>query len=443
MKIIHPYTDTNSLRPLRGNFHTHTTRSDGACPPQQVIDDYAARGYDFLMLSDHDIYTSAEDLTKLDSKGMVLIPGNEVSRGGPHLLHIGEGGFVEPNPQRQAVISEIVQRGGLAVVNHPNWHADFNHCTIAQMREWVGYMGMEIFNGVIQRLPGSPYATDKWDQLLSAGRRIWGFANDDSHHPARDVALGWNMVYARQRSAEGVIDALREGRFYASTGVKITKIEVGDDTIRIETTNAHRINAFMQGGTRFAFADAGKIEIKVPANAIYVRFECWGAGEQFAWTQPFFIVAETDKGAAKQFLTQWYVADIMPGLALHQARPVTPRDSTLRWTELEAGSGSPPDGFLDTRAQSSARDGVVYCWTKIESPVDGQGLLYLGFDGPVRAWVNGEPVFDGPGTNPATPDKVAVNVTFRKGANELVVALDTNEGKAWGIFARCDLNKSA
>ena len=31
------------------------------------------------------------------------------------------------------------------------------------------------------------------------------------------------------------------------------------------------------------------LEVEVPADAGYVRFECWGAGETFAWTQPFFI----------------------------------------------------------------------------------------------------------------------------------------------------------
>jgi len=32
------------------------------------------------------------------------------------------------------------------------------------------------------------------------------------------------------------------------------------------------------------------IELEVPEGARYVRFECWGDGEAFAWTQPFFIV---------------------------------------------------------------------------------------------------------------------------------------------------------
>ncbi len=47
-----------------------------------MIDDYAARGYDFLMISDHDIHTSPEDYAALDARGLVLIPGNEITRRG-------------------------------------------------------------------------------------------------------------------------------------------------------------------------------------------------------------------------------------------------------------------------------------------------------------------------------------------------------------------------
>ena len=58
--------------------------------------------------------------------------------------------------------------------------------------------------------------------------------------------------------------------------------------IRVATANARRIVALMQTARRFAQADAPVLEVEVPAEATYVRFECWGDGEQFAWTQPFF-----------------------------------------------------------------------------------------------------------------------------------------------------------
>ncbi len=45
---------------LRGNLHTHTTRSDGLLSPQATVDEYARRGYDFLSLTDHSVVTPLE-----------------------------------------------------------------------------------------------------------------------------------------------------------------------------------------------------------------------------------------------------------------------------------------------------------------------------------------------------------------------------------------------
>lgn len=179
------------------------------------------------------------------------------------------------------MIDAAIDGTGFIVVDHPDWQPGFNHCTLEQLKAWSGYQGIEIYNGVIARLNGSPYALQKWESLLSEGRRVWGFASDDSH-AAQDVALGWNVVSAPERTPQAVVDALCRGRFYASTGVEITGIHVEGLHIRIETTNAERIVASSDWGHRFAIADASTIEVNVPENASYVRFECWGRGEQFA-----------------------------------------------------------------------------------------------------------------------------------------------------------------
>ena len=288
--LNHPYGGLSGGRWLRGNLHAHTTRSDGAREPQAVVDDYAARGYDFLMLSDHDVYTSELMLAELAARGMVLIPGNEVTAGGPHMLHVYADRRVEPVAQRQRVLMEAGHGRGFVVACHPNWEKHFEHCPLDWLMQWDGYAGLEIYNGLIGRHPGSPYASDKWDQLLSAGRRLWGFANDDSHAAQGDTGLGWNMVYSAERTAKGIADALAAGRFYASTGVVITDIQVDRQRICIRTENAQRIVAHKRFGQRLAVVDAGAMEVEVPEDAAYVRFECWGAGEQFAWTQPFFVV---------------------------------------------------------------------------------------------------------------------------------------------------------
>ena len=287
--IEHPYTNLNDGQWLRGNLHTHSTLSDGNHPPQTVIEQYAKAGYDFLMMSDHDLYTSETHYADLNNFGIALIPGNEISRNGPHILHVDADKHVHCHEDRQLVIDEINQGRGFSIVPHPNWKEDFNHCPHERLEKWQGYTGLEIYNGVVTRLNGSPYATDRWDRLLASGRRLWGYAHDDFHDLTNgDFARGWNVAYANHRSPESIVRALRTGKFYASTGVIISCLHVNGNRIHIETENAERIVALADTARRIAVADGSSMEVEMANGIRYLRLECWGRGEQFAWTQPFW-----------------------------------------------------------------------------------------------------------------------------------------------------------
>ncbi len=63
--------------------------------------------------------------------------------------------------------------------------------------------------------------------------------------------------------------------------------------------------------------------------------------------------------------------------------------------------------------------------------------LMLGYDGPVRAWLDGKQLHDDPaGTNPATPVDAVIDLGTIEGSHQLVVALGARQGSAWGIFVR-------
>ena len=288
-RIANPYAQMGEARfRLRGNLHSHSTLSDGLLERQKVIDLYAERGYDFLELSDHDRLADRRALDAHASRGMVLIPGNEITANGPHIQHVDAPALVEPHRDRQKIIDAIRSTGGFAIVNHPDWLERFNHCPIEDLYRWQGYAGMEIYNGVICRLAGSPYALNKWDLVLSSGRRVWGFANDDFHRP-EDLALGWNVALCSERSAAAVVAALASGAFYASTGVAISDIRVKNTSITVETENAAKVVAVVDYGRRIAQARGLALTVEVPPDARYIRFECYGCGEETAWTQPFFM----------------------------------------------------------------------------------------------------------------------------------------------------------
>jgi hypothetical protein len=140
--------------------------------------------------------------------------------------------------------------------------------------------------------------------LLSQGRKIWAFANDDTHE-LDNIGLGWNVVFASDLTVEGLVEALKRGSFYASSGVVIDNITVKENHITIETENAEKIVATADYGYRLKEVEGRRIQFEfdgtVPypdkfqacchqdGRVRYIRFECFGKPEQFAWTQPFFV----------------------------------------------------------------------------------------------------------------------------------------------------------
>ena len=285
----------DNLRWYRGNLHTHTTYSDGTRSPEEVIADYEHRGYDFLTISDHDILVDPDDYQ--NATLMTLIPGVEISANGPHILHVNANGRLTPNEDRQKNLDEIArQPDSFAVLNHPNWLSrppDLHYST-RLMTHLKGYAGIEIYNGVIERLPGTALATDRWDHLLSMGLRLWGYGHDDSHD-TQDVAIVWNVVQAPDQTLEHIVAALREGRFYVSTGIDIQSIRVTGRRISILTSNATRIRFISQWGVIQTTTDSQAAEYTIPDNPVeagtlgYIRVECHGGDGTMAWTQPIWI----------------------------------------------------------------------------------------------------------------------------------------------------------
>lgn len=121
--------------------------------------------------------------------------------------------------------------------------------------------------------------------------------------------------------------------------------------------------------------------------------------------------------------------------------------SSLKALQMEKRSFT--ENFCSLRPEIVAlgnQDNVVYYDCKFSCSENMRLELLLGYDGPVKAWIDGKQVLHDPnGINPATPSKVKAGFTASAGVHELLVALGTNNGAAWGIFARLerlDLKKS-
>ena len=275
---------------LRGNLHTHTSPASAcsAMPLAQVLELYAQAGYDFLAISDHLVYTPATH------PRLTLISGMEWNS--PKQEHTGiYGKQVVSNPALPAFTSQTELIAALAgtdellILNHPNWQYR-PHYHREELLQAGDYDGVEIFNGVVKRLEGSEYATDKWDYLLAMGKRVLGFASDDAHIVS-DIGLGWIMVRAAGNSAGEIFAAIKAGNFYCSSGVQISDIFRNDRCIELETENAQEIQVLGEGGRLIQTTRDSRLTFDLAAaqGSSYVRFTAYGPGAAMAWTQPFFL----------------------------------------------------------------------------------------------------------------------------------------------------------
>ena len=146
---------------LKGNLHTHTDASDGDSPLGQVARWYDDHGYDFLVITDHNVRVSLEEMQGeliAEGRNLLLIPGEELTAWwqGPeriHALHVG--GIDTPHTlgassgetlveTLQAMIDRVVEAGGMPSLNHPNFWGSIGWGDMASLE---GLTHFEVFNG--------------------------------------------------------------------------------------------------------------------------------------------------------------------------------------------------------------------------------------------------------------------------------------------------------
>ena len=78
---------------LKGGLHCHTTRSDGAGAPDEVIRLHVQNGYDFLAITDHRQYNFQNFAPEQD---IVIVPGMEIDRNLEKLFTEGMKANISP-----------------------------------------------------------------------------------------------------------------------------------------------------------------------------------------------------------------------------------------------------------------------------------------------------------------------------------------------------------
>jgi len=277
---------------FKGNLHTHTTQSDGDRTPERATAWYREQGYDFLAITDHWVLTQGRQ-----EDGFITITGAELHGEGYHLLTLGLSAL--PDPARadspQETIDAVLAAGGLAYFAHPYWTGQLT----ADIVPIQGIHGIEVFNSVCEKMIGRGYSLVHWDELLTCGRRLQGLAVDDVHWRHGAQGGGWVMVRAPRLAEEDILNALRQGSFYATTGPSILDLRIvqGQDgvaALEVACSPCSRITFHAMGpyGRRYDAPDGGALErasFALRQEQRYLRVECRDAHGGAAWSNPVFV----------------------------------------------------------------------------------------------------------------------------------------------------------
>ena len=289
---------------LKGALHCHTTRSDGRGSPDKVIEYHYDHGYDFLAITDHDIYNYKNYSPNVP---VTIIPGfefgvdNGVGCEEFHTVCLGQekenGNPYEQDQiicqqtktqeEHQKFLDEFRRNNQLIFYCHPEWSGT----PARSVENFVGYFAYEIYNS------GSHIENDMdkdaiyWDELLGQGKKLFGVATDDGHL-MNQHCIGWVMVNA-ENNVKDILNSLESGKFYSSCGPEIYDFYLDGDSVTVECSNVSSIRLHCaKHPTRIVRSqgeDITRADFKIGGSYPYVRISVVDKAGKMAWTNPIFL----------------------------------------------------------------------------------------------------------------------------------------------------------
>lgn len=291
--LDNPYGLPGTYR--KGQLHVHSTNSfDGwtSLPPAHLALAYRDRGYQFVVITDHDVVTYPKEV---NDDSFLVIPGYESTSDSGHITGVFVEEPVSPSLRPQERINHMTTQGGLAILNHPGWRVGW---TNGDFRSLGNYVGFEIYNFVTSNLQERARRnTLLWHEALNAKgwtQRIWAVAVDDAHSPDA-IDKGWVMVKCPQLNQAAIRQALENGSFYASNGPSFSVLGVLGGAITAASPDATTIRFIDQDLRVLAESPAAWASYKPSGNERWVRVEANRSDGRTAWSQPFWMIPNAPK----------------------------------------------------------------------------------------------------------------------------------------------------
>lgn len=265
----------NEKKWYKGDFHTHTTYTDGEMSREDNIEMAKKQNLDFFVATDHNIVPTSW----FAKTNTLVIPGTEVTS------ELGHFNIINPNtsPFVQNRVRDMYNEEGtnqliaqdygdaLVSINHPF----LKGCPwLYKDTKMENIDTLEIINDPTypDNLEAIEQALIAWNILLNDGFQITGIGGSDSHLRPDDHYEGstepsligdpGTFVYCDQLSAHNLMGSVRKGHVTVSRGgfIHITdgaclpgeksSLQQGEISVRVETEEAVDIEWIVDGEIR-------------------------------------------------------------------------------------------------------------------------------------------------------------------------------------------------
>ena len=249
--------DLFRLMPFKGDFHMHSTCSDGRETPEYVAAFNRKLGYDFMALTDHVEYEPSLIARKAMADfgcDMLVCPGEEVhlTKNFVHIINFGgrtsinkmarddeEKYFAavreyeksvpenyDPSTRFQVAATEWVfdrirESGGISMLCHPYWRPKHHNyiCedVIDLLLDHQKFDVLEVIGGFwTWQVESNMLSIARWQQEQARGKTIPVAGVSDAHGCSRGLA-GWyyTVIFAEELSFDSLAAAIRDNRSVA------------------------------------------------------------------------------------------------------------------------------------------------------------------------------------------------------------------------------------
>lgn len=286
----------------KGNFHTHSTNSDGSLSPDAAVQIFKDNGYDFLCMSEHNRFTKTD---KYNTDEFLVVPGVELHsvQNNPLVIHhmlgmtnmdndkVYDGMRLENIPfttndeSLLALEKTLINLDLLTVYCHPTW----SHVETHQFDFLKNTNIMEVCNwGTVYK---QAHNNDPayWDGWLKQGKQVWGMANDDCHE-IEQFCGGWNMIKCKEFTIDSMFDSLKKGSYYSTMGPLIHDFYIEDGVAYVKCSPAKSVTFIVQSKWGHCYRDPSakltEASHNLPFEAYMIRVEIEDKEGNIAWSNP-------------------------------------------------------------------------------------------------------------------------------------------------------------